>query len=330
MSTFLQPAYIETIINDVTQRDYSTPILDMFFKRKKSAPDGFVRVPKEVSDYQDILPLIERGSAITPSSIGGTKQWTTYELRTFGDLKVLKPYEIEKLKNQLAGLTGVTYAQKKVELVNDIIGEFNRKVDLTREYMAGSALTGTIKDKDGNTIETFDIPADNKLGTQNVSGGGVKIWELIRAMIKQMHKSTKYRGNVGFIIGENAYDKILASDEYQKWTANPANALTAEEIVRGVEGYMLNRKYPFLVADAKYYNNGTTGSFFNEDSLIIAPIGLFTEFYAPIATNKGVFSKIKHIDTFEMYNPDGTAYRLQSSAMPIVTLPNAIVSAVIS
>jgi len=329
-AVFLQPAYLEKIVEAKTLRTWNTPILDMFFKRKKAAPEGFVRVPKEKGSYEDILAIVDRGSAIPASELKLGREYVTYDLKLFGDLKVLKPSDVRRYQEQLAGLTGDNYNKKRVEIANDIIGEYNRKVDLTREYMAGSALTGVIKDKDGNTIEEFDIPKDNDLGNQNISNGSVKIYKLLRAMVKRMREATNYSGAVGLILGENAYDKILDSEEYQTWAKNQQNALTAEEIANGVEGYMLNKKYPFLLADAKFYSNGSKSPFFDADSMILAPLEVFGEYYANIDTNKGSFSKIKHIDKFEVYNPDGEAIRLQCSSMPIVTLPNAIIKAKIS
>ena len=327
---FLTPAYLETIVAEADkEKKYETPVLNMFFKRTKSAPEGFVKVPKEVFNYDDILPLLQRGAAIEASELNTARKYVNYELRLFGDMKILKPKDIKDMVQQLQGLTGVTYAKKKVELANSIVGEFNNKVNATREFMAASALLGSITDKDGNVIETFDIPNANKLGNQDVSGGTVKVYQLIRAMAKQMRKSTKYAGRVGILIGEAAYEKIQDTEEFQNWASSPANNLTAEDILMGVEGYMGNKRYPFLLADDFYYKAGSQVNFFNEDTILMAPVDAFAEFYASIETNDGNFSKLKHIDTFKQWNPDGTAYRLQSAAMPIVTLPNAIVSAIV-
>ena len=184
---FLSPAYLETIVAEADKlKTYETPILNAFFKRQVSAPNGFVKVPKEVFNYDDILPLIQRGGAIQATELLTAREYTTYELKIFGDMKILSPKDIKDLVTQLENLTGVTYAQKKIELANQIIGEFNTKVNATREFMAGSAILGSITDKDGNTIETFDIPTANKLGAKVISDGTVKSYVLLRQMRKQM------------------------------------------------------------------------------------------------------------------------------------------------
>lgn len=328
---FLSPAYLETIAKEAdSMKKYETPILNMFFKRQVSAPNGFVKVPKEVFNYDDILPLIQRGGAIQASALNTSREYTTYELKSFGDMKVLSPRDIKDLVVQLENLTGTTYQAKKVELANQIVGEFNEKVNATREYMAGSAILGTIKDKDGNTIETFDIPVANQLGSQTVSDGTVKVYQLMRMMTKQMRKATKYKGGVGILIGEDAFETIQDTAEFQNWATNVANNLSAEDMAEGIEGFMGNKRYPFIVADDFYYSDGTQTQFFDADTIVVAPVDAFAEFYATIETNDGSFSKIKHVDSWEEKNPDGTAYRLQCSAMPIVTLPNAIVTATIA
>ena len=328
---FLSPAYLETIVAEAdATKKYETPILNAFFKRQVSAPNGFVKVPKEVFNYDDILPLIQRGGAIQATALNTAREYTTYELKMFGDMKILSPKDIKDLVSQLENLTGTTYAKKKVELANQVIGEFNEKVNATREYMAASAILGSIKDKDGNVIETFDIPTANKLGSKSVSDGTVKSYQLLREMRKQMRKATKYKGRVGLLIGEGAYETLQDTAEFQAWANSVANNLTVEDVQNGVEGYFGDKRYPFIVADDFYYKAGTQTQFFTTDSIVMAPVNAFAEFYGTIETNKGSFSKIKHVDEQEMWNPDGTAYRLQCGSMPIVTLPNAIVTATLA
>ena len=328
---FLSPAYLETIVAEAdTLTSYDTPVLNAFFKRQVSAPNGFVKVPKEIFNYDDILPLIQRGGAIQASELITARDYTTYELKMFGDMKILSPKDIKDLVTQLENLTGVTYVQKKIELANQIVGEFNTKVNATREFMACSAMLGDIKDNEGNTIETFDIPASNQLPDQLISDGTVKSYQLLRLMRKQMRKATKYKGRVALLIGEQAYETIQDTAEFQAWANSTANNLSVEDIQNGVEGYFGDSRYPFIVADEFYYAKGTQTQFFESNSIAMAPTDAFAEFYGTIDTNDGSFSKVKHIDEWEEKNPDGTAYRLQCGAMPIVTLPNGIVIATLT
>ena len=331
MAEFLSPAYLETIATEADKlKSYETPVLNLFFKAKKFAPNGFVKVPKEVFNYDDILPLIKPGAAITSSELNMSRQYVTYELPMFGDMKILTPKDIRDYITQVAHLTGETFTQKKVEIATDIIGGFNDKVNATREYMACSALLGSIKDKDGNVIETFDIPAANKLGTKSVSDNTVLVSKLLRDMKTQMRKATKYKGRVACVLGSTAEEKIMASAEYKNWATGAASRnLTAEDQAMGITGY-LGGSIPYIVIDDFYYAEGVQTSFFSEASIVMAPVDAFAEFYRSIDTNDGEFATIKHVDEFDQHNPDGTAKRLQCGAMPIVTLPNAIVSATLS
>jgi len=325
---FLTPAYLETIVREADKKaTYDMTVLKTFFKNSKYAENGFVKVPKEVFNYEDILPLINRGAGIEATGLDTSRQYTTYEIKLFGDMKILKPTDIKALVNQLQSLTGDTYKSKKVELAKSIVEEFNTKVNATREYMACSALLGSIKDKDGNVIETFDIPTANKLGTKTVSDGTVKTYQLMSMMKKQMKKSTKYRGAVALVLGEGAYETIQGTEEYQTWAALNVNNVSVEDNDSEISGYFGNKKFPFIVLDEFYYTGGSQVQFFSTNSIIMCPVGVFAEFYTSIETNKGSFAKLKHIDEYEVWNPDGTAYRLQCSAMPIVTLPNAIITA---
>jgi hypothetical protein len=103
----------------------------------------------------------------------------------------------------------------------------------------------------------------------------------------------------------------------------------ATQNAEGVVDYIGKR--PLLIADSFYYDKANNKkSFFNEDSIALAPTNLFSTFYTHIVTNEGEFRELDHIDTFDVKNPDGRVIRLQTSAMPIVTLPNAIATATLS
>ena len=329
---FLTPAYLAVITKEADEKSqYLTPALNMFFSQKIYTDNGFVKVPTEVFNYDDILPIINRGAGIEATELDTTRTYITYEMKLFGDMKILKPSDIATLVKQLSGLSGVTYQTKKVELANSILGEFNSKVNATREYMACNAVLGSIKDKDGNVIETFNIPTDNKLGNVKISDGTIKSYQLIREMEKQMKLATKYRGRVALAIGQEAYATIQDTAEYQAWAISSVNNVSVEDNAQGVMGYFGNKKYPFIVLDEFYYDKGTKKQFFTTDSIAMIPVKTFAEFYASIETNDGSFAVIKHIDVNEnQWNPDGSAYRLQCSAMPIVTLPNAIITATLT
>ena len=330
MEEILNSGYLDTVTNTLIKQEakVETPILNLFYNRKVYVDNGVVSVPVEAKTEDDILPLIDPAVGIKATSVNIQGKYNYYGLKTFGDLKILTAQEIEGYKRQLQNLDPTTYKAKKIEIVNSIMNRSIQRVNSTREYMAGSAILGKIKDKDGNTIYTFDIPADNKLGDYKVSDDTDKPYEVIYAMQKQIKKATKYRGNVGVIIGASAYEKLLQSPSYQRYYER--SLMNVEATINGIDGY-INGKVPFIVADEEYTDKeGNKKYFFNEDSILMAPTKVFAEFYQGIITNKGKFAKLFHIDSWENNNPDGQAIRLQSASMPITTLPNGIVTATLS
>jgi hypothetical protein len=215
----------------------------------------------------------------------------------------------------------------KVEIVSQQMNRLIQKTNATREYMAGCAILGTIKDKDGNEIYNFSIPSDNKLGNKKVSDDTDKLSIVLYQLEQQIRNATRYNGGFGLIVGESAYEKILQSPSYQRIQERMQS--NAQQQADGVTNYLGNR--PLLIANSKYYDKTNNRKrFFNEDTLCMAPTDLFSEFYTHIATNDGEFREIVHIDTYKEYNPDGTVIRLQTASMPIPTLPNAIVTATLS
>jgi len=325
----LDSGYLATITKEVlNEKKINTPILNTFFAKKEYVENGVVAVPKEVNSVDDLLPLIDPKAGIKNSGYDNKKGFNYYELKLFGDLKLVTPQDIETFKRELQNLDPVTYQAKKVEIVKRITDRMTTKVNATREYMAGSAVLGTIKDKDGNTIYTFDIPADNRLGDFKVSDDTKKPYEVLYALEKQSKRATKYRGKFGLIIGASAYEKLLKSPSYQKLVELGQKNL--QDTIDGIDGYF-GGKYPFILADETYTDKqGNKKPFFNEDSILLAPTQIFAEYYQAIVTNKGSFAKLFHLDTFEVTNPDGLNIRLQTSSMPIVTLPNGIVTATLS
>lgn len=322
---FLTPAYLETAIKEADKlKQYETPALNLFFSRKTHAPNGFVKVPKEIFNYNDILPLVEKGAAIPQSELNISREYTTYHLKLFGDLKVLNPIDIKRALEQVAHLTGDTYASKRAEIANSIIEGFNNKVNATREFMACSALAGSIKDKDGNDIETFDIPAKNKIAETSIKA--TKLFLLLDDMRNKLKTATKYKGKVALVLGKEAHRTILESDEYQKWLDKGLTRFSAQESLTSVEGFLGSKDYPYILLDDEYMQKGVAKPFFNPKAMMMIPVGVFAEFYDSIETNEGSFAKLKHIDNFKQNNPDGIAFRLQSGSMPIVTLPNGIIS----
>lgn len=326
---FLTPSYLEIVSAEINkEKKHSTPALNMFFKRKQYAESGFVKVPNEVFNVNDILPLIERGAKIEASALNTARTYTTYELKLFGDTNNLSVKDIEDLVKQLTGLKGITHTSKKSELARSIVEGMLNKVNATREFMACSAILGSIVDSEDNEIETFDIPAENKLGTKTISDGSVKSYQLLEAMKKQMRKATKYSGKVALAIGEDAYDVLQNTDEYQNWANRDANNISVEDIKNGVEGFFGNKKYPFILLDETYAKDSEGLNFFDTNSIVMCPVGVFAEFYTAINTRDGSFAKLFHLDVDKgKFNPDGDEYRVQCTAMPIVTLPNAIVTA---
>lgn len=331
MEDFLTPAYLATIVAEADKLKMAeTPATNMFFSQKTYTDNGFVKVPKEVFNVDDLLPLVEPNSAIPATPIDMSREYTTYELKSFGDLKMYKPSEVAKFVEQVAHVTGDTKKAKRAEIANEIINTLNNKVNATREYMACSALLGSIKDNKGNVIETFNIPSANKLGAKKVSDDTVKVYKLLREMQTAMRTATKYKGSVALVLGQSAHEKLMDSPSFQRWMESPANNLSAEESLTGVEGFIGGKKFPFIILDDFYYDKGVAKNFFNPDTMLMAPTKIFAEFYGSIETNKGSFPQQKLIDTNEMWNPDGTAYRLQTRSMPIVTLPNGIITATLS
>ena len=325
----LQGGYLAPIAKEMMKtKQFETPILNTFFKKKVYVDNGVVAVPKEVTDVDDLLPLLNPTSGIKATSTEFKGEFNYYELKLFGDLKIVTPRDIENYKRQLQNLDPATYQAKKVEIVNGILDRHIQRVNATREYMAGSAVLGTIKDKDGNVIYTFDIPADNRLGDFKVSDDTVKPNQVIAKFKAQLKKATKYKGGVGIIIGASAYDKLLQSPSYQRYYER--SLMNVEAQVNGIDGY-IDGKIPFILADDTYTDEkGNKKRFFNEDSFLMAPTQLFAEFYTAIITNKGSFAKQFHIDNYEMTNPDGLAVRLQTSSMPILTAPNGIIVGTLS
>ena len=325
----LQGGYLAPIAKEMMKtKQFETPILNTFFKKKVYVDNGVVAVPKEVKNVDDLLPLLNPTSGIKASSTEFHGDFNYYELKLFGDLKIITARDIENYKRQLQNLDPSSFQAKKVEIVNGILDRHIQRVNATREYMAGSAVLGTIRDKDGNIIYRFDIPADNRLGNFKVSDDTVKPNQVIAKFRNQLRKATKYKGGVGIIIGASAYDKLLQSPSYQRYYER--SLMNVEAQVNGVDGY-IDGKIPFILADDTYTDKeGNKKSFFNEDSILIAPTQLFAEFYTAVITNKGSFAKQFHIDTYDMTNPDGNAIRLQTSSMPILTAPNGIVTATLS
>ncbi len=325
----LKGGYLAPIAKEMMRtKQFQTPILNTFFAKKIYVENGVVATPKEVKDTDDLLPLLNPTSGIKSSEVKLAGDFNYYELKLFGDLKIVTPKDIENYKRQLQNLDPTTFQAKKVEIVNGILDRHIQRVNATREYMAGSAVLGTIKDKDGNVIYNFNIPASNRLGDFKVSDDTKKPNQVIFALKAQMKKATKYSGQVGVIIGVSAYEKLLESPSYQRYYER--SLMNVEAQLNGIDGY-INGKIPFIVADETYTDKaGNKKTFFNEDSILLAPTQLFAEFYTAIVTNQGSFAKLLHIDTYNQNNPDGTAIRLQTASMPIITASNSIVTATLS
>ena len=324
----LSSGYVATVGKELlSQGKRQTPILNTFFGKTEYVDNGVVAVPKEVTRADELLPLIKAGAGVPVEKLNYDGEWNYYALKTFGGAKLIKPDEIERFKRQLQNLTGQTYSAMKAQIITEKIQELINKALSTREYMAGSALLGNIKDKDGNVLYTFDIPAANKLGTKSVSDDTDKLSVVLYDLEKVIRKSTRYTGQFGIIAGEGAYEKILKSPSYQR--IQERSLANASENAAGVVDYIGKR--PLLIADSFYYDKtNTKKSFFNEDSIGLAPTSLFSTFYTHIATNDGEFRELDHIDTYDKKNPDGRVIRLQTSAMPLVTLANAISTATLS
>jgi len=329
MKNILDAGYLTPIAKEImATTKFQTPILDTFFGKNVYVDNGVVAVPAEAKTEDDILPLVNNGGAIKSSELNLKGKLNYFELKTFGDLKIINASEIEGYKRQLQNLDPTTYQAKKIEIVNGIMDRMVQRTNATREFMAGSAILGKIKDKDGNTIYDFDIPSANKLGDFKVSDDTDKPNEVVYALQKQIRKATKYRGAVGMIIGASAYEKLLSSPSYQRYFERVG--MNVESQIAGVDGY-INGKVPFIVADEEYTDKeGNRKAFFDVDSVLLAPTQLFAEFYQGIVTNEGKFAKLFNIDKWEQKNPDGQAVRLQFGSMPIPTLPNSIVTATLS
>ena len=325
----LNSGYLAPVSKEILRgKQYQTPILNTFFKRKVYVKNDVVAVPKENGTYDDILPVINpRGAIPTSNSEWANMQMNYYELKTFGRIDTLTPQDIEDYRLQLQNLENAEYQAKKVEIVNNVMENTLNKVLATREFMASSAILGDVKDKDGNTLYTFNIPASNKLGNKKVSDDTDKLPVVIQTMINTAMKSTKYRGGFGFVIGQNALLKILESPSYNNSQDYMGRGVM--ERVAGVDGWLFG-KYPYIIANDWYYSANGKKSFFNEDTLELLPTELFAEFYGKVFTEEGSFAEIPHIDTFKQRNPDGTAIRTQFKSAPIVTLSNGIVTATLS
>ena len=324
----LTGGYVATIGKDLLQgQQYKTPILDAFFKRKEYVSNGVVAVPTEVSFADDLLSLINPEAGVPVGKLDYAGAYNYFALKHFGDAKLIKPNEIERIKRQLQNLSGENYSAMKVEIVSQQINRLIQKTNATREYMAGCAILGTIKDKDGNEIYNFGIPASNKLGTKKVSDDTDKLALVLNELEATIRNATRYMGGYGLVVGEGAYEKILQSPSYQR--VQERRMATAGQVVDGAIDYIGRR--PILLADKSYYDKSKTrNKFFDTDTIALAPTDLFSEFYTHIATNEGEFRELAHIDSFKQNNPDGTTTRLQTATMPIPTLPNAIATATLS
>ncbi len=325
----LDAGYLAPISKQLLQgKEYATPVLNTFFRTKVYTQNDIVAVPKEVNDFDDILPLITEGASI-PVAKGewGGESYNYYKLEAFGEVKLVTPKDIEDYRRQLQNLEGVNYQAKKIEIVNQILGRTLQKVNATRERMACQALSGNVTDKDGNTLFTFTIPAENNIGTKALSTNGDGLAVTLQEMRNQVIKATKYRGRFGYVIGREALLKIMKNDDFK--SAMSYAGVGANDQTQIVSGWFFGNE-PYIVANDWFYSKGQKKQFFNDDTLLIAPIDAFGEFYGNVFTAEGAFAEIPHIDTYTQRNPDGIAIRTQFKSAPIVTLPNGIVTATIS
>ena len=325
----LDPGYLAPISKELLRgKQYQTPILNTFFKNKVYTKNDVVAVAKEKTTFDDILPVINPRGAIPLSQPewGGDKFYY-YELKTFGRLEPVMPQDIEDYRQMLQNLDGADFQAKKVEIVGQIMENTLNKVLATREYMASSGILGEVKDKDGNTLYTFNIPSTNKLGSKKVSDDTDKLPVVIQEMINTSMKATKYRGGFAFIIGQSALLKILQSPSFNNSQNYMGNGAMTR--IEGVDGWIFG-KFPYVIANDFYYSVNGRKSFFNEDTLLLAPTEAFAEFYGKVFTEEGAFAEIPHIDTYKQRNPDSTIIRTQFKSAPLVTLPNGIVTATLS
>lgn len=325
----LDAGYLAPIAKELLQgKQYATPVLNTFFRTKIYTKNDVVAVPKEVNDFDDILPLITDGASI-PVAKGewGGESYNYYQLKTFGEIKLVTPNDIDNYRKQLQNLENVVYQAKKVEIVNQILGRTLQKVNATRERMACQALSGNVTDKDGNTLFTFNIPSANNLGTKALSTNGDSLAVTLQELRNKVIEATKYRGRFGYVIGREALIKIMKNDDFK--SAMSYAGVGANDQTQIVSGWFFGNE-PYIVANDWFYNKGVKKQFFNDDTLLIAPIDAFGEFYGDVFTAEGAFQEIPHIDTYTQRNPDGTAIRTQFKSAPIVTIPNAIATATIS
>jgi len=325
----LDPGYLAPISKEILRgKQYQAPVLNTFFKRKVFTKNDVVAVPREVTDYDDILPLITEGAAI-PVSKGewGGETYDYYQLKAFGEIKLVTPYDIEMYRKQLQNLDGASFQAKKVEIVNQLMDRTLNKVIATRERMACQAMSGNVTDKDGNTLFTFSIPAANNLGTKDISSNGDGLAVTLQAMKNQVIAATKYRGRFGYVIGREALLKIMKNDDFK--SAMAYAGVGANDQTNMVSGWFFGKE-PYVVANDWFYTKTGKKQFFNDDTLLVAPIDAFAEFYGNVFTEEGAFAEIPHIDTYKQRNPDGTAIRTQFKSAPIVTLPNGIVTVTVN
>lgn len=325
----LDGGYLDVSVKGLLNgREYATPVLNTFFKRKVYTPNDVVVVPKEVTDYDDILPLIDKnGSVPVAKGEWGGEDYNYYVLQAFGEVKVVTAQEIEDYRKQLMNLEGVAYQAKKVEIVNRIMGRTIQKVNATRERMACQALSGKITDKNGNVLFTFDIPAANNLGTKALSTNGDGLAVTLQEMKNKAIEATNYRGGFGYVVGRNALLKIMKNDDFK--SAMSYAGVGANDQTQIVSGWFFGNE-PYVVANDWFYSKTGKKQFFNDDTLMLAPIDAFGEFYGNVFTKDGAHAEIPYIDTYDINNPDGLAIRTQVKTAPIVTVPNGIVTATIS